>query len=304
LQIHALRHHLQVHLLQMVALQADPQSAHRFRSSGGYTNNSSETRQLLEEVFLSEAHMVFTTLGSAGMPALESCAESTPFEVVIMDEAAQAVEPSSVIALQHGCRKCVMVGDPRQLPATVFSPTARVTKYERSMFQRLAENNVPVHLLNTQYRMHPLISEFPSQHFYDGRLLDGENVISPTYTSACAEPFGAFRFFSLQGASEKHTTSMSYLNCAEATLSWRLFELLYRSPARRDQPTSFGVITPYAAQVTELRRVFKKGTDLAEWRLIKDCVEINTVDAFQVRYDSATQCIRNRTLPYREGRRT
>lgn len=29
-------------------------------------------------------------------------------------------------------------------------------------------------ILNTQYRMNPAISRFPSKHFYGGKLLDGE----------------------------------------------------------------------------------------------------------------------------------
>ena len=29
------------------------------------------------------------------------------------------------------------------------------------------------HLLDTQFRMHPAISEFPRGNFYDGRLVDG-----------------------------------------------------------------------------------------------------------------------------------
>lgn len=31
-------------------------------------------------------------------------------------------------------------------------------------------------MLDTQYRMHPTISEFPALRFYNGNLLDGENV--------------------------------------------------------------------------------------------------------------------------------
>ena len=31
-------------------------------------------------------------------------------------------------------------------------------------------------MLEIQYRMHPLIRHFPSKAFYDGYIMDGENV--------------------------------------------------------------------------------------------------------------------------------
>jgi len=40
---------------------------------------------------------------------------------MVIDEAAQAIELSSLIPLKYGCSKCVMVGDPQQLPPTVIS---------------------------------------------------------------------------------------------------------------------------------------------------------------------------------------
>ncbi|CAN0050191.1 unnamed protein product, partial [Choristocarpus tenellus] len=60
-----------------------------------------------------------------------------------------------------GSRHCVLVGDPNQLPATVFSQGGRLTQYDRSLFQRLEACSHPVHMLDTQYRMHPIISSFP-----------------------------------------------------------------------------------------------------------------------------------------------
>jgi hypothetical protein len=42
--------------------------------------------------------------------------------VVVVDEAAQAVEPATLVPLAHGGAKQVfLVGDPVQLPATVMS---------------------------------------------------------------------------------------------------------------------------------------------------------------------------------------
>ena len=41
---------------------------------------------------------------------------------LVIDEAAQAIELSSLIPLRSSTTQCVMVGDPQQLPPTVISP--------------------------------------------------------------------------------------------------------------------------------------------------------------------------------------
>lgn len=79
-----------------------------------------------------------------------------------------------------GCR-VVLVGDPQQLPATVLSRQAQLANMERSMFERFQKAGCPVTMLSVQYRMHPFIRQFPSQHFYNNQLLDGwvTLVLSP-----------------------------------------------------------------------------------------------------------------------------
>ena len=51
----------------------------------------------------------------------------------------QAVEPSCLIPLRFGGQKLILVGDPRQLPATVKSKNAAALGLERSLFERLEE---------------------------------------------------------------------------------------------------------------------------------------------------------------------
>lgn len=75
----------------------------------------------------------------------------------------QAVEVAALIPLRAGCQRLVLVGDPLQLPATVFSSHASAAGYERSLFERLQQAGHRTHLLRTQYRMHPQISAFPAQ---------------------------------------------------------------------------------------------------------------------------------------------
>ena len=140
--------------------------------------NQFDVKSALESHVLNSVHMVMTTLGTAGSRTLEA---ADKFEVVVVDEAAQSVEPSILSALQLGSRQCVLVGDPQQLPATIFNVSGRSSKYDRSLFQRLEEAGQEVFMLNEQYRMHPQVSHFPRHIFYKSELLDGPNVKAPNY---------------------------------------------------------------------------------------------------------------------------
>ncbi len=118
-----------------------------------------------------------------------SLAPTSP-DVVIFDEAAQALEPCCWIPILRA-PKVILAGDPFQLPPTVLSPAAEkqglgVTLFER-LFQkhkvsphRVALACAPAahpplqervcHMLEVQYRMHRLICQWSSAAFYEGRL--------------------------------------------------------------------------------------------------------------------------------------
>jgi len=81
---------------------------------------------------------------------------------LIVDEACQSVELNNLIPFEHRPEKVILVGDQQQLPATTFSDNANATKYSRSMFERFLESGVEHVMLEIQYRMDPLIRQFPS----------------------------------------------------------------------------------------------------------------------------------------------
>jgi hypothetical protein len=56
----------------------------------------------------------------------------------------QAAEIAALQPLLYGCRHLVLVGDPQQLPATLFSAAAKSSLLERSLFERLAQAGTPV----------------------------------------------------------------------------------------------------------------------------------------------------------------
>lgn len=73
-----------------------------------------------------------------------------------------------------------LVGDPIQLPATVISKRAVSYGYDVSLFKRLQQAGYPVQVLDTQYRMHPAICQFPSNQFYGGGVKTGDKVEAQT----------------------------------------------------------------------------------------------------------------------------
>jgi senataxin len=116
--------------------------------------------------------------------------------VVIIDEAAQCVEPETLIPLQYGSQKIILVGDPKQLDATVLSASAAKGGLKLSLFSRLHERlkaaqrvfilTEQVHDVfsfrffrsHWQYRMHAEINRYPSARFYDGLLVPAPSILT------------------------------------------------------------------------------------------------------------------------------
>jgi len=110
---------------------------------------------------LRDADIICSTLSGAGHEVLQNL----DFEMVVIDEAAQSVELSSLIPLKYRSKRCIMVGgalcslgtfhphadlyiDPQQLPPTVLSPLATKFGYGQSLFVRIQKNRPDaVHLL-------------------------------------------------------------------------------------------------------------------------------------------------------------
>ena len=88
---------------------------------------------------------------------------------LIVDEAWQSTEISTLIPFIHSPERVILVGDQNQLPATWFSPNAIDSNFSKSFYERLWNQKVPQIMLTVQYRMHPEIREFPSNQFYEGR---------------------------------------------------------------------------------------------------------------------------------------
>ncbi|KAL8279185.1 hypothetical protein RQP46_008441 [Phenoliferia psychrophenolica] len=226
---------------------------------------------------LSEADVICATLSGAGHDYMSQL--PFDFETVIIDEAAQSIELSSLIPLKYGCKRCILVGDPLQLPPTVISRSAGRAGYDRSLFVRMMSRGPnAVHLLSIQYRMHSHISAFPSAAFYDRRLIDGPEMDVKTRQPWHANPlFPPYAFMHIKGGEEVAGRYHSLSNPREATTALAIYERLLRDHPAVDFDLRIGVVTPYKGQVGELKKQFRNRFGME----ILDKISFATVDGFQ-----------------------
>ncbi|AQZ17265.1 ECM32 (YER176W) [Zygosaccharomyces parabailii] len=191
-----------------------------------------------------QAQILFTTTITAGGRRLKAIQE---LPVVIMDESTQSSEAATLVPLSlPGIRKFVFVGDEKQL-----SSFSQIPQLEMSLFERVLLNGCykNPHMLDTQYRMHPAISEFPRLRFYGGSLKDGvtdkdkswPGVSYPLYFLRCEA--GSENKVS---SSQRGMRGYTYINRHECdALLQVLYKLILDKKVARDQ---IGIVTPYSAQ--------------------------------------------------------
>lgn len=246
--------------------------------SGPNAGSAAMNRDIVRAAILDEAAIVCSTLSFSGASVFSRM--NRGFDVVIIDEAAQAVEPATLVPLAHGCKQVILVGDPIQLPATVLSSKAEQFGYGMSLFKRFQLAGYPVQMLKTQYRMHPEIREFPSREFYSEALEDGEDVLHQTkrawHEYRC---FGPFSFFDIEGEESQPTGSGSWVNIEEAELVLLLYRHLVAKYPELKVGSKVAVISPYKQQVKLIRERLRDVVGVEAARLI----DVNTIDGFQGR---------------------
>lgn len=242
------------------------------------------------DIFASANVIASTLTGSASR-----LLEGMTFPTVFIDEAAQALEAACWIPMRRA-RRMVLAGDHCQLPPTVKSFDALKGGLARSLMERIVENHPEaVTLLTTQYRMHEDIMRFSSEWFYGGAveaapevrhrgILDFEIPITWIDTTASSAEGDDGKAGDQDDFREALSGgSFGRVNKAEAELTVRLLEEYITHIGRQrvlDERIDFGVITPYRAQVSYLRRLLRK----ASWaRSLRHLITVNTVDGFQGR---------------------
>ena len=288
--------HLYEHRDRAVGDLSRLESLRRYHENTSTSHHDMDrVRIALEISFVDEAEIVFTTLASSGRKTIKNVTHG--FSNVIVDEAAQSTELSTILPLLTGAKHCILVGDSQQLPSTVLSKVAKEVCYDRSLFERLIENGVPSHMLTIQYRMHPHIRQFPSTFFYGGALTDAASCAKERYKldfvalsrNNADVTFSPYLVFDTHAGNEERNLNGSIRNNYEATLCMNLLQLVSHSTERNDSQLSVAVISPYTSHCSLLSEL-ARSLSPRNFELT-----ISTIDGFQGRESDVVifSCVRN-----------
>ncbi|XP_015069712.1 DNA-binding protein SMUBP-2 [Solanum pennellii] len=242
-------------------------------------------KETVKEI-LTTAHVVLATNIGAADPLIRRL---DAFDLVIIDEAGQAIEPSSWIPILLG-KRCILAGDQFQLAPVILSRKALEGGLGVSLLERAAtlHDGMLSTKLTTQYRMNDAIASWASKEMYDGSLTSSPTVAShllvdspfvkPTWITQCPlllldtrMPYG-----SLSVGCEEHLDPAgtgSFFNEGEAEIVIQhIFSLIYAGVP----PAAIAVQSPYVAQVQLLR-------DRIDEIPMATGVDVATIDSFQGR---------------------
>ncbi|KAI8096811.1 RNA helicase-domain-containing protein [Halteromyces radiatus] len=175
----------------------------------------------------------------------------------------------------------VLVGDHQQLGPVIMNKKAARAGLCQSLFERLVILGIRPIRLQVQYRMHPCLSEFPSNMFYEGTLQNGittQERIRKNVDFPWPVPETPMMFYVNLGNEEISTSGTSYLNRTEASNCEKVVTRFMKSGIL---PSQIGVVTPYEGQRSYIVQYMQFNGSLRK-DLYKD-IEVASVDAFQGR---------------------
>lgn len=228
-------------------------------------------RKEIQQDLLNSHQVIAATNATCGGELLEL----ERFDWVVIDEAAQASIPSTLIPLLKG-ERFVLLGDHFQLPPVILSKEAKDLGLDQSLMDYLAKC-YPYQLvrLERQYRMHQDINDLVGSLFYDGTLVPDPSVSAARLLRTdgrLAEPaeMPIISTIEVKGSERLFGDSKSYYNTAEID---RVKSLVQHYLSLGLSESQIAVITPYKAQAQLISKALAAGPEL----------EVDTVDAFQGR---------------------
>jgi len=233
-------------------------------------------RKQCEKELLDVADVICCTCIGAGDPKLVRMR----FSSILIDESMQATEPECMVPAVLGAKQLILVGDHCQLGPVVMCKKAATGGLSQSLFERLVVLGIRPFRLEVQYRMHPVLSKFPSNFFYEGALQNGVNADDRKLPIDFPWPQSdkPMMFYVASGQEEIAGSGTSFLNRTEAANVEKIVTKFLKAGMK---PEQIGVVTPYEGQRSFLVQYMQYQGSLHA-KIYQD-IEIASVDAFQGR---------------------
>lgn len=238
----------------------------------------------MEKYVLEQARDHSQVFVSTLVGASNSLIASKKFDVVMIDEAGQALEPACWVPISKA-GKVVFAGDHCQLPPTVKSKKAAQEGLATTLMEKVMARQGPEisALLQIQYRMHEDIMNFSNARFYENHLLADDSVKLKRLWNTVEPDNEPLQFIDTAGTGfeEKfHAETVGLSNPDEASLLLRHLENWVdrsRQPMKWTHHPSIAIISPYREQVELLKREVAKNPTLKGMNRLR----VGSVDGFQ-----------------------
>jgi ATP-dependent RNA/DNA helicase IGHMBP2 len=236
-----------------------------------------KTEDIIIEDILDKTNVITATLTSL---YISKIIKKCNFDSIFVDEASQALEPLCYLPIiLQPSQRIIFVGDPNQLPPTIYSKKnnngLKITFLEKLLF-KFKDDPLKAGFLNIQYRMNDQILGFPNQEFYNNLLISDVSNKNHSIGKDKIDPNIHILFIDTVGADfieTKAENEQSIYNEQEGKLIFKIFSDYYS----KGNSLTFGILSPYKAQVNFLEELFSKNESLLS------SIEINTIDSFQGR---------------------
>ncbi len=241
-----------------------------FKEAGQLSGWARRLEDQLVENILDSAQVITCTLVGSVHKALGN----RTFRTVVIDEAAQALEPATWIPITRAS-KVVLAGDPFQLPPTVKSLEAERGGFGITMIEKCLQRIHNTNLLTVQYRMNHRIMQFSNLWFYEGKLRAAESVVNHQLE---IEQTAFMVFIDTAGTGfeeQLNEKSQSRFNPDEFQVLCEHLHQLISAHEGKKLPT-IALISPYREQVLTMQDNAAEDSRLADISL-----DIHTIDAFQ-----------------------
>lgn len=228
---------------------------------------STMEKRLIDQILASAQVITATLVGTS-----HSVLQNIKFRTVVIDEAAQALEPATWIPISMASR-VILAGDPFQLPPTVKSQEAKRGGLEITLIEKCLQRFKELSLLNIQYRMHEKIMGFSNQKFYENAL-----NAAPEVANASIGNTAAIVFIDTAGCGFEEKVNKSFrsrYNPDEFNILREHFLQLTTYFSEGTKP-GIAIISPYREQVVHISEAISEEDVFA-----KTPITVDTIDGFQ-----------------------